>query len=290
MKVVPAICDMQAAARAARAAGKSIGFVPTMGALHEGHLSLVRRAREECDTVVASVFVNPIQFGPNEDYLNYPRDPERDSGLLKKEGVDHLFSPSAEEMYPEGPQTSIDVGGVAQLLEGEFRPGHFAGVATVVKKLFDAALPDKAYFGQKDAQQCAVVRQLVRDLNLPVEIVVCPIVREQDGLAMSSRNAYMNEEEREVALVLFRSLRRARELLEGGASSAAAIEAAMRAVLEAEPLAKIDYAAVVDAATFQPIERVEKDAVCALAVWIGRARLLDNMTISAEDDGFTFHL
>ena len=290
MKVVPAICDMQAAARAARAAGKSIGFVPTMGALHEGHLSLVRRAREECDTVVASVFVNPIQFGPNEDYLNYPRDPERDSGLLKKEGMDFLFSPSAEEMYPEGPQTSIDVGGVAQLLEGEFRPGHFAGVATVVKKLFDAALPDKAYFGQKDAQQCAVVRQLVRDFNLPVEIVVCPIVREQDGLAMSSRNAYMNEEEREAALVLSRSLRRARELLEGGESSAAAIEAAMRAVLEAEPLAKIDYAAVVDAATFQPIERVEKDAVCALAVWIGRARLLDNMTISAEDDGFTFHL
>lgn len=273
---------MQAAAEEARAAGKSIGFVPTMGALHEGHLSLVRRARKECDTVVVSVFVNPVQFGPNEDYLNYPRDPERDSKLLEEEGVDFLFTPSAEEMYPEGPQTSIDVGSVARPLEGEFRPGHFAGVATVVKKLFDATLPDKAYFGQKDAQQCAVVRQLTRDFNLPVEIVVCPIVREQDGLAMSSRNAYMNEEEREAALVLSRSLRRARELLEGGESSVAAIEAAMRAVLEAEPLAKIDYAAVVDAATFQPVKKVEKDAVCALAVWIGRARLLDNLTIGFE--------
>lgn len=290
MKVVPVISDMQEAARAARAEGQTIGFVPTMGALHEGHLSLVRRAKQECDVTVVSVFVNPTQFGPHEDYLNYPRDPERDAALLQKEGVDILFAPTVEEMYPEGAQATVAPGGAARGLEGEFRPGHFEGVVTVVKKLFDAVRPHRACFGQKDAQQCVVIKQMVRALKLPVEVVVCPIVREPDGLAMSSRNAYLNAEERKAALVLHRSLSRARERLEAGERDADKLAMEVRGVLESDLLAKVDYAAVVDAETFQPVERIEGSALIPLAVWIGRARLLDNLRIDCEDGKFSFQL
>ena len=253
-----------------------------MGALHEGHLSLVRRAKQECDVVAASIFVNPTQFAPAEDYAGYPRTMERDTELLIDEGVDILFAPTTEEMYPNGFEATVKAGAVALPLEGMHRPGHFDGVATVIAKLFDAVQPDRAYFGQKDAQQCAVIKRLVRDLNLPVEIVVCPIVREPGGLAMSSRNAYLNGEERTAAIVLYRALCRAKELIESGERDSAPLEAAMRETLDAEPLAKTDYAAVVDAETFAPIESMQTEAIAVvivLAVHIGKARLIDNLPI-----------
>lgn len=287
MKTLVSAAEMQVAAAGVRGAGRSIGLVPTMGALHQGHLSLVRRAQQECDVTVVSVFVNPAQFGPNEDYLNYPRDPERDRGRLEREGVDFLFAPTVEEMYPPGFQTYVTVEQVAAPLEGEFRPGHFRGVATVVAKLFHAVQPHRAYFGQKDAQQCVVVQRMVRDLHLPVEIVVCPIVRETDGLAMSSRNAYLNAEERRAALVLYRALSGARERMQQGERNAASIAAEMRRLIEQEPSARIDYAAVVDAETLAPVERVTGRVLVALAVWIGRVRLIDNLVVEEHDGRVT---
>lgn len=281
---------MQVAAAGVRAAGQRLGLVPTMGALHEGHLSLVRRARQECDVTVVSIFVNPTQFGPGEDYRNYPRDFEHDKHLLENEGVDLLFAPTTEEMYPDGFQTTISIGQATTPLEGKFRPGHFDGVATVVAKLFNVVLPDKAYFGRKDAQQCVVIQRMVRDLNFPVAIIVRPTVREPDGLAMSSRNAYLNAEERKAALTLYRALRRAKELLEQGERCAATLEGEMRALLEAEPLAKIDYAAVVDAETLQPLATVERDTLVALAVRIGRTRLIDNLQVGTEGGRLTIQL
>ena len=290
MKVVSSVRDMQAAVESSRTAGRTIGLVPTMGALHDGHLSLVRRAKQECGVTVVSVFVNPAQFGPGEDYLNYPRDPERDTELLRSEGADFLFEPPVEEIYPPGFQSYITVEEVAEPLEGKFRPGHFRGVATVVAKLLNAVRPDRAYFGQKDAQQCVVIRRMVRDQHIPVEIVVCPTVREPDGLAMSSRNAYLDPEERKSATVLYRALCRARDLMERGERDAKTIEHEMRALIEAEPCARIDYAAVVDAETLQSVENVDRNSLAALAVWIGRARLIDNMRVGAQDAGFTFQL
>ena len=288
MKTLTRVAEMQTAAAGLRGAGKRLGFVPTMGALHEGHLALVRRAKQETDVTVVSLFVNPAQFGPSEDYLNYPRDFERDSELLRREGVDILFAPPVEEIYPAGFQTYATVEPVGAPLEGQFRPGHFRGVATVVLKLFNIVQPDRAYFGRKDGQQCTVVSRLVRDLNLPVEIVVCPIVREPDGLAMSSRNAYLNPDERQAARVLYQSLCRARELMQGGERRAQVIAGEIRRLIAQEPQARIDYVAVVDAETLQPVDQVRGRVLVPLAVWIGRARLLDNLLVEEKDGRFSF--
>jgi len=290
MKTLTRVVEMQSAAAGLRGAGKRLGFVPTMGALHEGHLALVRRARQETDVSVVSIFVNPAQFGPGEDYRSYPRDFERDSEFLRREGVDLLFAPPVEEIYPAGFQTYATVEPVGAPLEGEARPGHFRGVATVVLKLFNIVQPHRAYFGQKDAQQCAVVRQLVRDLNLGVEIVVCPIVREPDGLAMSSRNAYLDPDERQAARVLYESLCRARELMQGGERRAQVIAGEMRRLIAQEPRARLDYVAVVDADTFEPVERIGGRLVIPLAVRVGRARLLDNLLVEERDGRLTFQL
>lgn len=265
-----------------RRAGLDVGFVPTMGALHEGHLSLVRQARERCDRVVASVFVNPAQFGPNEDLAAYPRQPERDADLLAGAGCDLLFLPSAETVYRPGHTTWVQVDGPPALgLEAEHRPGHFRGVATVVTQLLNLVRPKVAVFGQKDAQQLALIRRVAGDLHLPVEIVAGPTVREKDGLAMSSRNAYLGPEERRAARVLHRALTAARQEIEAGERRAGAVRERMRAVIEAEPLATIDYAEVVAASTFLPLDRLEGEVVLPLAVRIGRegatTRLLDNL-------------
>ena len=290
MKTLTRVAEMQAASAGLRGAGKRVGFVPTMGALHEGHLALVRRAKQETDVTVASIFVNPAQFGPGEDYLNYPRDLARDSDLLQREGVEIVFAPPVEEIYPHGFETYVTAEPVSAPLEGEFRPGHFRGVATVVLKLFHIVQPHRAYFGRKDAQQCVVVSRLVRDLNLAVEIVVCPVVREPDGLAMSSRNAYLNEEERRAATVLYKSLCRARELMQGGERRAAVLAGEMRKLIEQEPPARIDYAAVVDAETLLPVEEVRGRVLVPLAVWIGRARLIDNLLVEERDGRLSFQL
>ncbi|MFQ5817406.1 MAG: pantoate--beta-alanine ligase [Terriglobia bacterium] len=290
MKTLTRVAEMQVAATGLRARGKHIGFVPTMGALHEGHLSLVRRAQEESDVTVVSLFVNPAQFGPTEDYRNYPRDLARDTDLLRRAGVDFLFAPPVEELYPPDFQTYVTLERVAAPLEGQFRPGHFRGVATVVAKLFGIVQPHRAYFGRKDAQQCAVVKQVVRDLHLPVEVVVCPIVREPDGLAISSRNAYLSPEERTAARVLYQSLCRARDLIRSGERRPDAILAAMRQLIGEEPRARLDYVAIVDPERLTPQTRLEGRGLVALAVWIGRARLIDNLLVEASPAGFTFHL
>jgi len=290
VKTLTRAAEMQVAAEGARASGLRVGFVPTMGALHEGHLSLVRAARQRADVVVVSIFVNPAQFGPGEDYRRYPRPLEADSALLVREGVDILFAPTAEEIYPEGFQTYVTVERVSQPLCGPFRPGHFRGVATVVLKLFNIVQPQAAFFGRKDAQQCVVIERLVRDLNLSIEIAVCPIVREPDGLAMSSRNAYLSGQDRQAALVLSRSLSRARERLLAGERRAAEIVTAMRALVAAEPRARADYIEIVNAETLEPLERIAGRALIALAAWIGPARLIDNLLVEEADGQPTSHL
>jgi pantoate--beta-alanine ligase len=257
-----------------------VGLVPTMGYLHDGHASLVRRAREECRHVAASLFVNPSQFGPGEDLARYPRDLGRDQSLLRETGCDLLFAPDVAEIYPPGFDTSVEVGAVAAHLEGERRPGHFRGVATVVLKLLGIVQPSRAYFGQKDAQQLAVIRRMVRDLDVAVEVVGCPIVRESDGLAMSSRNAYLTPEERSAAPVLSRSLRRAQELWESGTREPAALRAAVLEVLAGEPRTRVDYVSVADPATFQELTGPAPQALISMAVFLGRARLIDNITLS----------
>ena len=290
MKTLTRVAEMQLAAAGARGMGRRIGFVPTMGALHEGHVSLVRAAKQRADLTVVSIFVNPAQFGPGEDYRSYPRDRAADSALLIREGVDILFAPDAEEIYPPDFQTSVLVERLSEPLCGRFRPGHFRGVATVVLKLFNIVSPDGAFFGRKDAQQSIIIQRLVRDLNLPVEVVVCPIVREPDGLAMSSRNAYLSAEERAAAPVLHRSLERARELLLGGERRAGILIGEMRKLVEAEPRARIDYIEAVDAATLAPLALLSGRALLALAVWVGSARLIDNMLIDISPDQVTFEL
>jgi pantoate--beta-alanine ligase len=258
----------------------SVGFVPTMGYLHEGHLSLVRRARAENRTVVVSIFVNPTQFGQNEDFTTYPRDLTRDLEQLAGERVDVVFIPSVEFLYPEGYKTYVSVERLTERWEGASRPGHFRGVATIVLKLFNLVRPDRAYVGQKDYQQLQVVRQMVKDFNLPVEIVGCPIIREPDGLAMSSRNAYLSFGERQAAVVLLRALKAAEARYGAGERSAEEIRRAMEAVLSAEPQAQVDYVAVADPETLEPLERVdERGAVCCLAVRIGKTRLIDNLLL-----------
>jgi pantoate--beta-alanine ligase len=262
-----------------RAMTGAVGFVPTMGYLHEGHLSLVRAARQQNGHVVASIFVNPTQFGPNEDFERYPRDEERDLSLLRGEGVDAVFMPSVEEIYPEGASTFVEVEGLTDTLEGAHRPGHFRGVTTVVAKLFAIVRPTRAYFGRKDAQQLLVVRRMTRDLRFGIEIVGLPIVREPDGLAMSSRNAYLSPDERKAALVLSRALRRAGELSAAGERDAERLRAAMRSLLGEEALARVDYVSVADAETLRELERIDAPALVSLAVHIGATRLIDNITL-----------
>ncbi len=256
-----------------------VGFVPTMGYLHEGHLSLVRRARRECASVVVSIFVNPTQFGPNEDLDAYPRDLERDLRLLSDLNVDLVWTPTPEVMYPSGYQTWVTVEELTRPLEGAMRPGHFRGVTTVVTKLFNGVQPQKAYFGQKDAQQAAVIRRMTADLNFPIEIVVCPTVREADGLAMSSRNSYLNPEERRAATVLYRALSAAKEAYERGERDAGVLRRIMRETIEAEPLARLQYVSCADYETLEELERITGKTLLSMAVFIGKTRLIDNFVL-----------
>jgi pantoate--beta-alanine ligase len=276
MIIAPRIEEVRAWRRAVHG---EVGLVPTMGYLHEGHLSLVERARRESAAVAASLFVNPTQFGPSEDLARYPRDFERDRRLLEAAGCDLLFAPEPPEMYPAGFDTFVDVGPVAAPLEGERRPGHFRGVATVVLKLLNVVQPHRAYFGQKDAQQLAVLRKLVADLDVPVALVACPTVREPDGLALSSRNSYLTPEERRAAPVLHRALTAARERWLAGERDADALRQAMRDVLDAEPLARTDYVSVAHADTLQELSRAEPPALLSMAVFLGKARLIDNVRL-----------
>ncbi|MFZ0198097.1 MAG: pantoate--beta-alanine ligase [Candidatus Sulfotelmatobacter sp.] len=279
MKICDTIRDMRAACRGVRGDGKRLGFVATMGALHEGHLSLVRAAKATCDVVAASIFVNPTQFGPTEDLAKYPRTFDHDRELLEKEGVELLFAPSVPEMYPTGTVTWVEVEGLSDKLDGRSRPGHFRGVATVVAKLFHIVEPDVAFFGQKDAAQFAIIRRMVRDLNFPVEIAGCPIVREADGLAMSSRNAYLNPQQRKQALVLHRSLLRVRALWEGGEPNAAKLVAAGCEEFAGEKSVRLDYFEIVDADSLDPIETVRQGALVAVAAFVGAIRLIDNIQV-----------
>lgn len=259
-----------------RQEGRTIGLVPTMGYLHEGHASLIQKAREENDKVVVSIFVNPIQFGPTEDLEAYPRDFARDSRLCEEMGADLIFHPEPSEMYAGDFCTYTDMDVLTSQLCGRSRPTHFRGVCTVVSKLFHIAAPDRAYFGEKDAQQLAVIRRMVRDLNFDIEIVGCPIIREADGLAKSSRNTYLSQEERKAALVLSRSIFEGRRMVEAGEKSAAAVKAKMTALIQAEPLARIDYVEVVDWNNLQPVETIQGPILTAIAVFIGKTRLIDN--------------
>jgi len=284
---------MQEYARGARGEGRVIGLVPTMGALHEGHSALVARARHECSRVIASVFVNPKQFGPKEDYKKYPRNLETDAEKLAAVGVDALFAPETADVYPDGFRTYVNVEGISERLEGRSRPGHFRGVATVVLKLFEIVQPHFAYFGRKDAQQVRIIDEMVRDLNLDTEIVVCPVVREADGLALSSRNSYLSVEERKAATALYRALEAARNELSLGVRDAVQLHTVMRRIIEAEPLATVDYAEIVSADTFEPVVRAARPCYAVLAVFVGKTRLIDNLLIepsSAGSEEFAFQL
>lgn len=278
MKVVTTLDDLR---HACAALAEPMGLVPTMGYLHDGHLSLVRRARTECASVAASIFVNPAQFGPSEDLAAYPRDLARDLALLEEAGVDLVWTPTAEIVYPAGFQTWVTVEEMARPLEGAHRPGHFRGVATVVAKLFNAFQPQRAYFGQKDAQQAAVIRQMARDLDFPVEVVICPTVREQDGLAMSSRNAYLSQEQRAAAPVLFRALSAAAMAWAAGQRDAEDLRQLMAGIIDAEPLARRQYVSVADPVTLQELEGPVADALLSMAVVVGTTRLIDNLVLGA---------
>jgi pantoate--beta-alanine ligase len=280
MQVCATISETRAVCRAAHGDRKRIGLVPTMGALHEGHLSLVRTARAQCDVVAVSLFVNPTQFGPTEDLSKYPRQFERDRRLLENEGVEILFAPAVEEMYPQGQATWVVVEGLSEKLDGRSRPGHFRGVTTVVAKLFHILTPDTAYFGQKDAAQLAVIRRMVRELNFGVEIVACPIVREADGLAMSSRNAYLSPEERNRALVLHDALRRVEQEFGGGERDARALISSAKEILAREPQIRLDYYEIVDPDTLDPVERISHPALVAVAAYVGTTRLIDNVLLN----------
>ena len=270
--------------QATLANARPLGLVPTMGALHEGHLALVRQARAENATVAASIFVNPAQFGPQEDLATYPRDMERDLRLLEAEGVDLVYAPMPEEVYPPGFDTWVEPGALAERLEGMVRPGHFRGVATVVTKLFNVVHPDRAYFGQKDGQQLAVIRQLVRDLNLGIEIVAVPTVRDADGLALSSRNAYLTAEQRKAAPVIYQSLARIEDLWRGGLNDAKSLRSAARKLLEEEPLVdEVDYVSVADAETLEEMDQIQVRAMASVAARMGRTRLIDNIILEPPE-------
>jgi pantoate--beta-alanine ligase len=279
MRIVKSIVEMQRVCRELRARGSKLGFVPTMGALHEGHLSLVRHAHAECDVVVASIFVNPLQFAPGEDFARYPRTFEEDCRMLEAEGVDVLFAPATAEMYPEGAVTTVIVAGIGDRLDGASRPGHFTGVATVVAKLFHLVNPDRAYFGQKDAAQLAVLRQMVRDLNFDVELVGCPIVRDEDGLALSSRNKYLSAKEREDALVLHAALLRMEEMIAQGERQSVTLVRSGMEILQSVAGVRVDYLVIVDANSLQPVTTAAKGSLVAVAAYVGETRLIDNFLV-----------
>jgi pantoate--beta-alanine ligase len=279
MRVCHSIDEVRAASRTGRREGKSLGLVPTMGALHEGHLSLVRAAKAQCDLVVVSIFVNPLQFGPNEDLAKYPRNVDRDRELLAKEGVDFIFAPRVEEMYPAGAVTYVTVEGLSDKLCGRSRSGHFRGVTTVVSKLFNIVEPDRAFFGQKDAAQSTIIRRMVRDLNIPVRVAVCPIVREPDGLAMSSRNAYLDAGQRKSALVLYRSLTAIQERFDQGERKAHVLIDAGKQTLAHAPLVRLDYIEIVDPGTLEPVDDLSRGGLAAVAAFVGNVRLIDNFVL-----------
>ncbi|MCX7967808.1 MAG: pantoate--beta-alanine ligase [Armatimonadetes bacterium] len=279
MEVIEKPEEMQKRSLEFRSQGKTIGFVPTMGYFHEGHLSLMRRAKRECDVVVVSIYVNPLQFGPREDFSRYPRDLQRDLKMAEEVGVDIVFVPKDEDMYPEGYQTFVEVAELTKVLEGFYRPNHFRGVTTVVAKLFNIVLPHKSYFGEKDFQQLRVVQRMVKDLNFPVEIVPCPTVREPDGLAMSSRNTYLSEDERKAATLLNRALRAADELFRSGERNVARLKAKVWEVLATEPLVRPQYVEIVDAENLEPVFTIDKPAVILLAAFVGQARLIDEWVL-----------
>jgi pantoate--beta-alanine ligase len=279
MRISKTIAETRAAVRELRAAGRIVGLVPTMGALHVGHVSLVRAARKECDAVVVSLFVNPTQFGPNEDFAKYPRTWDSDCALLEREGVELVFAPGAEAMYPVGASTFVEVECVSDRLDGASRPGHFRGVATVVAKLFHIVAPDKAFFGQKDAAQVAVLRRMVRDLNFDLELVVCPTVREADGMALSSRNRYLSAEERGQALVLSRALQRVEERIAQGVLESAALIREAQEMLAAEAGVRVDYLRIVDPSSLEDVADVCGGALVAVAAVVGTTRLIDNVVI-----------
>jgi pantoate--beta-alanine ligase len=273
------LSDVHAFREARRGMAGALGFVPTMGYLHEGHLMLVRRAKAENGAVAVSIFVNPTQFGPKEDFARYPRDPERDLSLLEKESTDLVFMPDPEEMYPQGFATWVDVERVTERLEGSIRPGHFRGVATVVAKLFNIVEPNRAYFGEKDAQQVVVIKRMAADLNMNLDVVVVPTHREPDGLAMSSRNVYLNTEERKAALVLWKSLSLARQLWSGQERSTQVVKQHMADLIRKEPLARIDYISIADPETLEELAEIRRSALVSLAVCVGKTRLIDNITL-----------
>ena len=292
MQILSEISELRAVLRTLRATGdrstpRSVGFVPTMGALHAGHRSLVQAARHRCDIVVVSIFINPTQFGPNEDFSRYPRTLEQDCQILEAADVDIVFTPTSETMYPLGASTYVDVEGVSSRLDGASRPGHFRGVATVVAKLFHIVQPDRAFFGQKDAAQVAVLRKMVRDLDFPLEMIVCPTVRESDGLAMSSRNRYLSAEERRQALTLSRALHAVEMQVARGEHRAFALLQIIRTTLQEEPDIRLDYIAVVDPDTLLPIDDVDTGALLAIAAYVGNTRLIDNVLLASATTGNT---
>ena len=276
--LVKEIKELRSLIKSWKREGLSVGFVPTMGALHEGHESLIKKAVEENDKVVVSVFVNPTQFGPNEDYDSYPRNIDKDLDICMNAGASVVFNPEPSEMYFDNKSTSVSVSNLTSVLCGAKRPGHFDGVCLVVSKLLNIVTPDKAYFGEKDAQQVAVLRRMVRDLNIDVEIVACPIIREEDGLAKSSRNTYLSKEERKAALVLSRSLGLAKDLLKDGERNANKLKEIIKEEISKEPLAKIDYVEIVDSDSLENVEAIEKNVLIPIAVYIGKTRLIDNFT------------
>lgn len=279
MKTVSKIKDIRNCIRKARLEGKTVGFVPTMGALHKGHISLIRRARKENNFLVVSIFVNPVQFAKGEDFKQYPRDLKKDCSVCRGEGVDIVFAPESKEFYPAGYRTYVDVEELIEGLCGKTRPGHFRGVATVVTKLFNIVRPQRAYFGQKDAQQAAIIKRLAKDLNIPVEIKVLPTAREKDGLALSSRNLYLSKDEREGAAVLFQSLNLARGLVKKGVKDSGKIVSRMRQLINTKKSAKIDYISIVGSEDLKPVKRIKGKCLIALAVYFGRTRLIDNIIV-----------
>jgi pantoate--beta-alanine ligase len=286
VEIIHTVQWMKQVARQARAADRILGFVPTMGALHEGHFSLVRRAKEQCSPVVVSIFVNPKQFGPSEDLKEYPRTFESDSAALEKLGVDYLFAPAPEEIYPTGFRTLVNVEGLSDCLEGRSRPGHFQGVATVVLKLFEIVQPRFAYFGRKDAQQTRIIQQMAADLDLETQVIAGPIVRDSDGLALSSRNVYLRGDDRRAATALSRSLDAVRREIASGGRDAAPLIVALRNVLDAEPGVVLDYVEIVDAETFEPVLRLRRKCYALLAAFVGSTRLIDNALIEQDGDSF----
>lgn len=279
MQVAKTIREARVWTKLARSEGKTIGFVPTMGHFHEGHLNLMRRAKAECDLCVVSLFVNPTQFGPSEDFRQYPRNFTRDAAMAESVGVDLLFAPEAEEIYPQDFQTWVEVTGITQRLEGAARPGHFRGVATICTKLFNIVQADRAYFGKKDYQQLKVIQRMVKDLNIPIEIVPCETTREPDGLAMSSRNVYLNPEERQAATVLYRALCAGRDAILNGERDGSKVQKLIEQVIATEPLVKSEYVDVADAETLEPLQELKGEVLLSLAARVGIARLIDNVTV-----------